>query len=90
MPTKIVEKGKENTCIASHQCDFGDIQAPNMEAANRKGKEKIEHFGIVLEDTRRESDSHHFQHIQPNIKRSQTMNNDIQGMIKRPDPSSSS
>nr|GEW79573.1 reverse transcriptase domain-containing protein [Tanacetum cinerariifolium] len=73
MPKKIVEKGKENTYLASHQCDFGDIQAPNMEAANRKGKKMIEHFGIVLEDTSRESDSHHFQPIQPNIKRSQSM-----------------
>nr|GEW10455.1 ARID DNA-binding domain-containing protein [Tanacetum cinerariifolium] len=86
MPKKIVEKGKENTYLASHQCDFGDIQAPNMEATNRKGKKKIEHFGIVLEDTSRESDSHHFQPIQPNIKRNQTMKKDIQGMIKRPEP----
>nr|GEU65971.1 ARID DNA-binding domain-containing protein [Tanacetum cinerariifolium] len=86
MPTKIVEKGKENTCLASHQCDFGDIQAPNMEATNRKGKEKIEHFRIMLEDTRRESDSHHFQPIQPNLKRSQTINKDIQRMIKIPEP----
>nr|GEW05443.1 ARID DNA-binding domain-containing protein [Tanacetum cinerariifolium] len=81
MPTKIVEEGKEYTCLASHQCDFAEIKAPNMEAASRKGKEKIEHFRIILEDTRRESDSHHFQPIQPNIKRSQTMNKDIQGMI---------
>nr|GEW36062.1 ARID DNA-binding domain-containing protein [Tanacetum cinerariifolium] len=83
MPTKILEEGKGYTCLASHQRDFAEIKAPNMEATSRKGKEKIEHFGIILEDTRRESDSHHFQPIQPNIKRSQTMNKDIQGMIKR-------
>ncbi|GJR95219.1 ARID DNA-binding domain-containing protein [Tanacetum coccineum] len=28
-------------------------QAPNKEAASTKGKEKIEHFGIILEDARR-------------------------------------
>ncbi|GKC19116.1 hypothetical protein Tco_1021266 [Tanacetum coccineum] len=69
---------------ASHQCDFVEIQAPNMEAANRKGKEKIEHFGIILEDARKEADSHQLQPISPNIKKSQTMNKDLQGMIKRP------
>nr|GEU51511.1 ARID DNA-binding domain-containing protein [Tanacetum cinerariifolium] len=84
MPTKIVEEGKEYTCLASHQCDFAEIKAPNMEVASRKGKEKIKHFRIILEDTRRESDSHLFQPIPPNIKRSQNMNKDIQGMIKRP------
>ncbi|GJR65330.1 ARID DNA-binding domain-containing protein [Tanacetum coccineum] len=78
MPTKNVGKG------ASHQCDFDEIQAPNMEAANRKGKEKIEHFGIILEDARKEADSHQLQPISPNIKKSQTMNKDLQGMIKRP------
>ncbi|GJV41969.1 ARID DNA-binding domain-containing protein [Tanacetum coccineum] len=77
-------KGKEYTCHASHQCDFVEIQAPNMEAANRKGKEKIEHFGIILEDARKEADSHQLQPISPNIKKSQTMNKDLQGMIKRP------
>nr|GEZ90801.1 hypothetical protein [Tanacetum cinerariifolium] len=49
----------------------------------KKGKEKIEHFGIKLEDIKGESDSH-FQPIQPNIKRSLTLNKDIQGVIKRP------
>nr|GEZ61665.1 COP9 signalosome complex subunit 2 [Tanacetum cinerariifolium] len=58
MPTKIVEKGKEYTCLTFHQCDFGDNQAPNKEAASTKGKEKIEHFGIILEDTRKNGDSH--------------------------------
>nr|GEW32906.1 ARID DNA-binding domain-containing protein [Tanacetum cinerariifolium] len=57
--------------------------SPNMEAANTKGKEKIEHFGIKLEDIKEESDIH-FQPIQPNIKKSLTLNKDIQGVIKRP------
>ncbi|GJV58067.1 ARID DNA-binding domain-containing protein [Tanacetum coccineum] len=53
MPTKNVGKGKEYTCPASHQCDFVEIQAPNMEAANRKGKEKIEEpLDFYLEDAR--------------------------------------
>nr|GEW06406.1 retrovirus-related Pol polyprotein from transposon TNT 1-94 [Tanacetum cinerariifolium] len=46
MPTKIVEEGKEYTCLASHQCDSVEIKAPNMKAA-RKGKEKIGHFEII-------------------------------------------
>ncbi|GJX29578.1 zinc finger, CCHC-type containing protein [Tanacetum coccineum] len=83
MPTETVEKGKEYTCPAFHQCDFGDNQAPNKEAASTKGKEKIEHFGIILEDARRDEDSHQIQPISPNIKRSQTKDKDLQGMIKR-------
>ncbi|GJU90328.1 ARID DNA-binding domain-containing protein [Tanacetum coccineum] len=59
------------------------VLAPNIEATNRKGKEKIEHFEIILEDTRKESDSHHFQPKQPNIKRSLSMNKDMQGIIKK-------
>ncbi|GJS70120.1 ARID DNA-binding domain-containing protein [Tanacetum coccineum] len=82
MPTETVEKGKEYTCPAFHQCDFGDNQAPNKEAASTKGKEKIEHFGIILEDARRDEDSHQIQPISPNIKRSQTKDKDLQGMIK--------
>nr|GEY37685.1 ARID DNA-binding domain-containing protein [Tanacetum cinerariifolium] len=57
IPTKIVEEGKEYTYLASHQCDVAEIKAPNIEAANRKGKEKIEHFGIKLKDIKGESDS---------------------------------
>ncbi|GJX51665.1 ARID DNA-binding domain-containing protein [Tanacetum coccineum] len=82
MPTQTIEKGKEYTCLAFHQCDFGDNQAPNKEAASTKGKEKIEHFGIILEDARRDEDSHQIQPISPNIKRSQTKDKDLQGMIK--------
>ncbi|GJX70267.1 ARID DNA-binding domain-containing protein [Tanacetum coccineum] len=82
MPTETVEKGKEYTCPAFHQCDFGDNQAPNKEATSTKGKEKIEHFGIILEDARRDEDSHQIQPILPNIKRSQTKDKDLQGMIK--------
>nr|GEU53292.1 ARID DNA-binding domain-containing protein [Tanacetum cinerariifolium] len=66
IPTKNVEEGKEYTCLTSHQCGFAEIKAPNMEAANKKEKDEIEHFGIKLEDTRNEPDS--FQPIQPSIK----------------------
>nr|GEY89566.1 ARID DNA-binding domain-containing protein [Tanacetum cinerariifolium] len=62
IPTKIVEEGKEYTCLASHQCDVAEIKAPNMEAANKKGKDKTEHFRIKLEDIKGKSDSH-FQPI---------------------------
>ncbi|GJR82722.1 hypothetical protein Tco_0153507 [Tanacetum coccineum] len=48
MPTGSVEKGKGYIFPAFHQCDFGDNQAPNKEAVSKKGKEKIEHFGIEL------------------------------------------
>ncbi|GJR28629.1 ARID DNA-binding domain-containing protein [Tanacetum coccineum] len=70
MPTETVEKGKGYTCPAFHQCDFGDNQAPNKEAASTKGNEKIEQFGIILEDARRDEDIHQIQLILPNIKRS--------------------
>ncbi|GJU01696.1 hypothetical protein Tco_1112034, partial [Tanacetum coccineum] len=52
-----------------------------METTNSEGKaEKIDHFGVKLEDIKKESDGHPFQPIQPNIKG----NKDIQGVIKRP------
>nr|GEU73014.1 sodium/calcium exchanger NCL2-like [Tanacetum cinerariifolium] len=70
MPTKILEEGKEYTCLASHQCAFAEIKAPNMEAAKRKGKEKIEHFGVRLEDLSEKEyhDSQQLHPIQPNRK----------------------
>ncbi|GJU61298.1 plant/F25P12-18 protein [Tanacetum coccineum] len=49
MPTGIVEENKGYICPTFHQCDFGDNHAPNKEAVSKKGKEKIEHFGIKLE-----------------------------------------
>nr|GEY61741.1 ARID DNA-binding domain-containing protein [Tanacetum cinerariifolium] len=81
MPTNNVEKGKKLTCPTFHQCDFDD-QAPNKETASTKGKEKIKHFGIILEDERKDVDSHQIQPISPNIKRSQTKDKNLQGMIK--------
>ncbi|GJW06632.1 hypothetical protein Tco_1569055 [Tanacetum coccineum] len=60
----------------------GTDQAPNKEAVSKKGKEKMEHFGIELQDTRYEPDI--FSPIHPSIKGTQTMNKDNQGMIKGP------
>nr|GEY50897.1 zinc finger, CCHC-type [Tanacetum cinerariifolium] len=90
MPTKIVEEGKEYTCLASHQCDFTEIKAPNMETANRKGKEKIHHFGVKLEDLNEKEyhDSRQLHPIQPNRKEGSTLNKGIK--IKTKDTSSTS
>ncbi|GKC56508.1 hypothetical protein Tco_1084106, partial [Tanacetum coccineum] len=80
-----VKRRQRVTCLTSHQCDVAEIKAPSMETTNSKGKaEKIEHFRVKLEDIKKESDGHHFQPIQPNIKGSLTLNKDIQRVIKRP------
>ncbi|GJY67809.1 hypothetical protein Tco_0470791 [Tanacetum coccineum] len=64
------------------QDDYRDFRltTPNVEAA--KGKEKMEHFGIELEDTSYESDN--LSPIHPSIKGRQTMSKDNQGVIKGP------
>ncbi|GJY47610.1 ARID DNA-binding domain-containing protein [Tanacetum coccineum] len=54
--------------------EHNTIPTPNKEAVSKKGKEKMEHFGIELEDTRYEPDS--FSPIHPSIKGTQTMNKD--------------
>ncbi|GJS24451.1 ARID DNA-binding domain-containing protein [Tanacetum coccineum] len=48
--TRNVEEDNGVNCLTSHQGNFAEIRTPNMEVA--KGKEKMEHFGIELEDTR--------------------------------------
>nr|GEW83558.1 ARID DNA-binding domain-containing protein [Tanacetum cinerariifolium] len=84
IPTKTVEEGKEYTCPASHQCDFGESNAPNLEAANIKGKEKIKHFGVKLEEEEYH-DKRHFHPIQPNKYEESTLNKGIK--IKTEDAS---
>nr|GEZ39991.1 ARID DNA-binding domain-containing protein [Tanacetum cinerariifolium] len=64
----------------SHQSDFAEIRTPNVEAT--KGKEKMKHFRIELEDTSYESDN--LSPIHPSIKERQTMSKDNQGVIKGP------
>ncbi|GJZ45397.1 ARID DNA-binding domain-containing protein [Tanacetum coccineum] len=78
--TRNVEEGNGFNCLTSHQSDFAEIRTPNVEVA--KGKEKMEHFGIELEDTSYESDN--LSPIHPSIKGRQTMSKDNQGVIKGP------
>ncbi|GJZ89003.1 hypothetical protein Tco_0660785, partial [Tanacetum coccineum] len=78
--TRNVEEGNGFNCLTSHQSDFAEIRTPNVEVA--KGKEKMEHFGIELEDTSYEFDN--ISPIHPSIKRRQTMSKDNQGVIKGP------
>nr|GEW72721.1 ARID DNA-binding domain-containing protein [Tanacetum cinerariifolium] len=72
--TRNVEEVNGVNCLTSHQSDFAEIRTPNVEAA--KGKEKMEHFGIELEDTSYESDN--LSPIHPSIKERQTMSKDNQ------------
>ncbi|GJT83861.1 ARID DNA-binding domain-containing protein [Tanacetum coccineum] len=51
-PTRDVEEGRD--CLMSHQCDFGETFVPT---AVYKGKEKLEHFGIKLENIEDEKDN---------------------------------
>ncbi|GJT19204.1 hypothetical protein Tco_0877910 [Tanacetum coccineum] len=84
VPTKNAEEDNEDTCLTSHQYGFAEIKAPNMEVANRKGKEKIEHFGVKLEDLYREE----YHDSQPNKKEGSTLNKGIK--IKTEDTSNTS
>nr|GEY48918.1 ARID DNA-binding domain-containing protein [Tanacetum cinerariifolium] len=82
-----VEEGKKYTCPASHQCDFDESNAPNLEAANRKEKEKIKHFGVKLKEEEYH-DRRHFHPIQLNKNAESTLNKGIK--IKTEDASSTS
>ncbi|GJS91427.1 ARID DNA-binding domain-containing protein [Tanacetum coccineum] len=62
----------------SYQCDFGESSAPNLEVASTKGKEKIEHFGVKLEEE--DHDRRQFHPTQPN--KGPTLNNGIKKYIK--------
>nr|GEZ25549.1 bulb-type lectin domain-containing protein [Tanacetum cinerariifolium] len=50
-PTKKVEENIERICPISHQWDFDETCAPSKTTTNQKGKGKLEHFGVKLEDT---------------------------------------
>ncbi|GJT63747.1 ARID DNA-binding domain-containing protein [Tanacetum coccineum] len=84
IPARTLEVGKRYTCPTSHQCDFGESSAPNLEVANTKGKEKIEHFGVILEEE--DHDRRQFHPTQPN--KGPTLNNGIK--IKEEETSSTS
>ncbi|GKB27690.1 hypothetical protein Tco_0867091 [Tanacetum coccineum] len=46
IPARTLEVGKGYTCPTTHQCDFGESSAPNLDVASKKGKEKLEHFRV--------------------------------------------
>ncbi|GJY59191.1 hypothetical protein Tco_0459083 [Tanacetum coccineum] len=84
IPARTLEVGKRYTCPTSHQCDFGESSAPNLEVASTKGKEKIEHFGVKLEEE--DHDRRQFHPTQLNKR--PTLNNGIK--IKEEETSSTS
>nr|GEZ55491.1 ARID DNA-binding domain-containing protein [Tanacetum cinerariifolium] len=49
-PTRKVKKDIERICPMSHQWDFVEACAPLKSTADQRGKGKIEHFGVKLED----------------------------------------
>nr|GEY38577.1 ARID DNA-binding domain-containing protein [Tanacetum cinerariifolium] len=77
-----LEVGKGYT----HQWDFGERSAPNLEVASKKGKEKLEHFGVKLEEENEYHDRKLFHPMQPNKRSIQY--NDIK--IKEEETSSTS
>ncbi|GJR54486.1 ARID DNA-binding domain-containing protein [Tanacetum coccineum] len=48
---------KDRDCLMSHQWDFGKTYEPTARTAVQKGKEKLEHLGVKLEDTEEGEDS---------------------------------
>ncbi|GJR01762.1 hypothetical protein Tco_0524746 [Tanacetum coccineum] len=80
--TKKVEEDKDRDCLMSHQWDFGETCAPTANIAVQKGKEKLEHFGVKLEDTEDGEDNQ----PQP-ISSHYTRNQNLQGKIIGPSTS---
>nr|GFD27363.1 hypothetical protein [Tanacetum cinerariifolium] len=81
-PTREIEEGKERNCLMSHQWDFGDTGASVGRSAVVKGKGKLEHFGVKLEDTEEGKDSQE----QPILSHSTKAHN-LQGMDLGPSTS---
>ncbi|GKB27691.1 ARID DNA-binding domain-containing protein [Tanacetum coccineum] len=86
IPARTLEVGKGYTCPTTHQCDFGESSAPNLEVASKKGKEKLEHFGVKLEEEKEYHGRKDFHPMQPN--KGPIQNNDIK--IKEEETSSTS
>nr|GEW47090.1 ARID DNA-binding domain-containing protein [Tanacetum cinerariifolium] len=86
IPARSLEVGKGYTCPTTHQWDFGEHNAPNLEVASKKGKEKLEHFGVKLEEENEYHDRKLFLPMQPNKRSIQY--NDIK--IKEEETSSTS
>ncbi|GJY76166.1 ARID DNA-binding domain-containing protein [Tanacetum coccineum] len=62
------------------------LECTNMEVASKKGKEKLEHFGVKLEEEKKYHGRRHFHPMQPN--KEPILNNDIK--IKEEETSSTS
>ncbi|GJY64920.1 hypothetical protein Tco_0466380 [Tanacetum coccineum] len=73
---------KDRDCLMSHQWDFGETCEPTARTAVQKGKEKLEHLGVKLEDTEEGEDSQE----QPTLSHS-TRTQNLQGMIIGPSTS---
>nr|GEZ29290.1 ARID DNA-binding domain-containing protein [Tanacetum cinerariifolium] len=56
-PTRKVEEDKYKNYLMSHQWDFGETCAPTANTVVQKGKEKLEHFGVKLEDEEEAKDN---------------------------------
>ncbi|GKE30658.1 ARID DNA-binding domain-containing protein [Tanacetum coccineum] len=80
--TRKVEEDKDRDCLMSHQWDFGETCAPTANIAVQKGKEKLEHFGVKLEDTE-DGEDNQPQPISSHYTRSQN----LQGKIIEPSTS---
>ncbi|GKA24144.1 hypothetical protein Tco_0710177 [Tanacetum coccineum] len=80
--TRKVEEDKDRDCLMSHQWDFGETYAPTANIAVQKGKEKLEHFGVKLEDTE-DGEDNQPQPISSHYTRSQN----LQGKIIEPSTS---
>ncbi|GJV67048.1 ARID DNA-binding domain-containing protein [Tanacetum coccineum] len=72
-------EGKDRDCLMSHQWDFSETGAPTGRIAVQKGKGKVEHFGVKLEDTEEGEDSQE----QPTLSHS-TRTQNLQGMVLGP------
>nr|GEU44685.1 ARID DNA-binding domain-containing protein [Tanacetum cinerariifolium] len=81
-PTREIEEGKDKNCLMSHQWDFCETGASIGRSAVLKGKGKLEHFGVKLEDTEEGKDSQE----QPILSHSTKAQN-LQGMDLGPSTS---
>ncbi|GJZ94199.1 ARID DNA-binding domain-containing protein, partial [Tanacetum coccineum] len=66
IPARTLEVGKGYTCPTTHQWDFGESSAPILEVTIKNGKEKMEHFGIKLEEEKEYHGRKHSHPMQPN------------------------
>nr|GEU92787.1 ARID DNA-binding domain-containing protein [Tanacetum cinerariifolium] len=81
-PTREIEEGKDRNCLMSHQWDFGETGASIGRFTVLKGKGKLKHFGVKLEDTEEGKDSQE----QPILSHSTKAHN-LQGMDLGPSTS---